>query len=97
MARQEFELAGQDRERLGRIIGSPQSAQKHVRKAGIILELGSGCGLADNMRRTGKHPCSASKGVLNKFYGSETIYTRFSTAFSTAAAPACRRPSTPPP
>ncbi len=52
-ARQEIELSDEDRERLERIIGNPRSMQKHVRRARIIVEPGSGCGPALTMRRTG--------------------------------------------
>ena len=52
-ARQEIELSDEDRERLEQITGNPRSMQKHVRRARIIVEPGSGCGPAETMRRTG--------------------------------------------
>ena len=51
--RREIELSDEDRERLEQIIGNPRSPQKHVWRARIILELGSGRGLVETMRRTG--------------------------------------------
>ena len=51
--RQEIRLSDEDRERLRRIMCNRRSPQKHVWRAGIILELGSGCGLVETMRRTG--------------------------------------------
>ncbi|MYA87941.1 MAG: IS630 family transposase, partial [Boseongicola sp. SB0662_bin_57] len=51
--RQEIELSDGDRERLEDVIGNPRSLQKHVWRARIVMELGSGCGLAETMRRTG--------------------------------------------
>ena len=51
--RQEIRLSDEDRERLEQIEFNPRSPQKHVWRAGIILELGSGCGLAETMRLTG--------------------------------------------
>ena len=46
-------LSGEDRKRLERIRTDPHSILKHARRAAIILELGSGCGLVETMRRTG--------------------------------------------
>lgn len=51
--RREIELPDADRRRLEHVVGNPRSPQKHVRRARIILELGSGCGPAETMRRTG--------------------------------------------
>ncbi len=51
--RREVELSDEDRERLEQIIGNPRSPRKHVWRARIILELGSGRGLVETMRRTG--------------------------------------------
>ena len=51
--RQEIRLSGEERARLGQITGNPLSPRKHVWRARIILELGSGCGLVETMRRTG--------------------------------------------
>ncbi len=51
--RQEIRLSDGERERLEGIVRDPKSLQKHVWRARIILELGSGCGLAETMRRTG--------------------------------------------
>ena len=51
--RQEIELSDEERERLEDVISNPRSLQKHVWRARIVLELGSGCGLAETMRRTG--------------------------------------------
>ena len=45
-------LTADDRRCLDAVCADPQSRQKHVRRARIILELGSGCGLAETMRRT---------------------------------------------
>ena len=52
--RREVELSDEDRERLEGIISNPRSLRKHVWRARIILEPGSGCGLTETMRRTGK-------------------------------------------
>ena len=52
-ARQEIGLSGEEQARLEGIAGNPRSMQKHVRRARIILEPGSGCGPALTMRRTG--------------------------------------------
>ena len=51
--RQAIELSDGDRERLEDVISNPRSLQKHVWRARIVLELGSGCGLSETMRRTG--------------------------------------------
>ncbi len=51
--RQEIRLSGEDRKRLDGVIGNPRSLQKHVWRARIIVEPGSGCGPALTMRRTG--------------------------------------------
>ena len=51
--RQEIDLSDEERGRLEDVISNPRSLQKHVWRARIILELGSGCGLAETMRRTG--------------------------------------------
>ena len=51
--RQEIKLSDGDRKRLEEIASRPQSLEKHALRAGIILELGSGRGLAETMRRTG--------------------------------------------
>ncbi len=51
--RQEIRLSDEDRARLDEIVCYPRSPQKHVWRARIILELGSGCGLVATMRRTG--------------------------------------------
>ncbi len=51
--RQEIRLSGEERARLEDIIGNPRSMQKHVWRARIIVEPGSGCGLTETMRRTG--------------------------------------------
>ncbi len=51
--RREIELSDGERERLQHVAGNPRSLQKHVWRARIVLELGSGCGLAETMRRTG--------------------------------------------
>ena len=51
--RQEIELFDEDRVRVERITGNPRCPRKHVWRAGIILDLGSGCGLVETMRRTG--------------------------------------------
>ena len=52
-ARREIELSGEDCERLEQITGNPLSLQRRVWRADIILEPGSGRGLAGTMRRTG--------------------------------------------
>ena len=52
--RVEIKLSEEERERLERIAKDPKSMQKHVWRARIILELGSGCGVFETMRRTGK-------------------------------------------
>ena len=52
--RQEIRLSGEEQARLEGIAGNPRSMQKHVWRARIILEPGSGCGLTETMRRTGK-------------------------------------------
>lgn len=51
--RQEIKLSDGDRKRLGEIANHPQSLEKHALRARIILELGSGRGLAETIRRTG--------------------------------------------
>ncbi len=50
----EIVLTDGERERLEGIMGNPRSRRKHAWRAHIILELGSGRGLAETMRRTGK-------------------------------------------
>ncbi len=52
-ARREIRLSGEERARLDGVIGNPRSLQKHVWRARIIVEPGSGCGPALTMRRTG--------------------------------------------
>ena len=52
--REKIKLSKEERERLERIVSKPMSPQKYVHRARIILELGSGCGLVETMRRTGK-------------------------------------------
>ncbi len=52
-ARQRIGLSDGERGRPGDVISNPRSLQKHVWRARIVLELGSGCGLAETMRRTG--------------------------------------------
>ena len=51
--RQKITLSDADRKRLEGIMTNPRSRQKHAWRAHIILELGSGCGLVETMRRTG--------------------------------------------
>ena len=51
--RQGIELSDAERERLEGIMNNPQTLQKHAWRAQIILELGTGCGLVETMRRTG--------------------------------------------
>ena len=51
--RPEIRLPDTDRTRLEHIVSHPQSPQKHVWRARIILALGDGCGLVETMRQTG--------------------------------------------
>ena len=51
--RQEIKLSDEDRGRLEQIIGNPRSPQKHVWRARIVLDPGSGHGLVETMRQTG--------------------------------------------
>ena len=51
--RQPIELSDGDRRRLEEVVGNPRSLQKHVWRARIVLDLGSGHGLVETMRRTG--------------------------------------------
>ena len=51
--REQIKLSEEEREQLVRIVKQPKSMQKHVWRARIILELASGCGLVETMRRTG--------------------------------------------
>ena len=51
--RQAIVLSDEDRVRLERIANNPRSLRKHVWRARIVLALGSGCGPAGTMRRTG--------------------------------------------
>ena len=51
--RQQIELSAAERGRLAGILNSPQSLQKHVWRAHIIFELGSGRGLIETVKRTG--------------------------------------------
>ena len=51
--RQQIKLAAAERGRLAGILNSPQSFQKHVWRAHIIYELGSGRGLIGTVKRTG--------------------------------------------
>jgi len=51
--RQEIDLSNADRARLEDVIRNPRSLQKHVWRVRIVRDLGSGCGLAETMRRTG--------------------------------------------
>ena len=51
--REQIKLSDEEREQLVRIVKQPKSSQKHVWRARIILELASGCGLVETMRRTG--------------------------------------------
>ena len=52
-ARQPTGLSDGDRRRLEDVVGNPRSLQKHVWRARIVLDLGSGHGLVETMRRTG--------------------------------------------
>ncbi len=51
--RQEIVLSDADRARLERITRNPRSLRKHVWRARVVPEPGSGCGPAGTMRRTG--------------------------------------------
>ena len=51
--RQQITLSDEERRRLEHIMSNPHSLQKHVWRARIIRELGSGCGLVETMQRTG--------------------------------------------
>ncbi len=51
--RQEIVLSDADRARLERITRNPRSLRKHVWRARIVPEPGSGCGPAGTIRRTG--------------------------------------------
>ncbi|MCY3879379.1 MAG: IS630 family transposase [Rhodobacteraceae bacterium] len=51
--RREIRLSDDERQRLEHVANNPRSLRKHVWRARIILELGSGCGLVETMRRTG--------------------------------------------
>ena len=46
-------LSDGERKRLERVAGYLRSLQKHVWRARIVLELGSGHGLMETVRRTG--------------------------------------------
>ena len=50
--RQEITLQDEEREHLEDIIRNPLSFQKHVWRAHIVLEIGSGCGLVETTQRT---------------------------------------------
>ena len=50
---QEIDLSDEERGRLEDVANNPRSVRKHAWRARIIMELGSGCGLAETMRRTG--------------------------------------------
>ena len=52
--REQIKLSDVEREQLVRVTKNPKSMMKHVWRAQIILELASGCGLAETTRRTGK-------------------------------------------
>ncbi len=51
--RQEIRLSDADRARLERITRNPRSLRKHVWRARVVPEPGSGCGPAGTIRRTG--------------------------------------------
>ncbi len=51
--RQAIALSDEDRARLEHVANTPRSVRKHVWRARIVLEPGSGCGPAGTMRRTG--------------------------------------------
>jgi hypothetical protein len=54
----EIRLGPGDRERLEAVVADRNSAQKHVRRARIILATSEGCGKAEIMRRAGvSKPC----------------------------------------
>jgi transposase len=54
----EVRLGPGDRERLHAVVGDPNSSQKHVWRAQIILATAEGCGTAEIMRRAGvSKPC----------------------------------------
>jgi hypothetical protein len=52
------EVSAADRARLAAVVADPNSRQKHVWRARIVLATAEGCGTAEIMRRTGKSkPC----------------------------------------
>ena len=52
------EVSTADRARLAAVVADPNSRQKHVWRARIVLATADGCGTAEIMRQTGKSkPC----------------------------------------
>ena len=75
---QQIAPSGGERRRLEHVKSNLQSLQKHVWRAHIILEFGSGCGLVETMLRTGISKPGAggvasSPMALTGFFGSPPV------------------------